>query len=212
MLTLQDFSQWVVYNIVQANVMVEIFHKWCVQILQHLICHDYWIIRPRRRWSTQAVATAATDLSGAEEGSGVRSPGTIRTVRAFKSIFVDIFYVLARLRSHSLNNDTIVTFQIQPNLDIQLSFFQLFPGVARKNHPLKTMRIVSLKRGGKDQRSISKCLLASFTNCLGICSLAMPIQYNLCNISGTATAPKLCAIATPTCATRLNHLIFLLFL
>ena len=30
---------------------------------------------------------------------------------------------LARLRSHSLKNDTIVTFQIQSNLDIQLSFF-----------------------------------------------------------------------------------------
>jgi len=29
--------------------------------------------------------------------------------------FVDIFDVLARLRSHSLNNDTIVTFQIQSN-------------------------------------------------------------------------------------------------
>ena len=71
-------------------------------------------------------------------------------------------------------------FQIQSNLDIQLSFFQLFPGVARKNHPLKTMRIVSLKRGGKVfLRLISKCLLASFSSCLGICSLAMPIQYNL---------------------------------
>ena len=29
-------SQWVVFNIVQAKVMVEIFHKWCVQILQDL--------------------------------------------------------------------------------------------------------------------------------------------------------------------------------
>ena len=93
---------------------------------------------------------------------------------SFQIILVDIFNVL--LGQDLTHNDTIVTFQIQSNLDIQLGFFQLFPGVARKNHPLKTMRIVSLKRGGKAfLRSISKYLLASFSSCLGICSLAMPI-------------------------------------
>ena len=37
MLTLQEFLQWVVYNILEAKAMIEILHKWFVQILQYQI-------------------------------------------------------------------------------------------------------------------------------------------------------------------------------
>ena len=112
----------------------------------------------------------------------------------------------------SWNNQNGARFQI--NLDIQLSFFPAVSWGCAEEPPTEDYENCITEERWKSIFKINfkMFIIASFTSCLGICSLAMPIQYNLCNLSGTATAPKLCATATPTCAIQLNHLIFLFFL
>ena len=96
------------------------------------------------------------------------------------NFFVDIFNMLAQLRSHSLNNDTIVTFQIQSNLDIQLSFFSAVSWGCAEEPPTEDYENCITEERWKSIFKINfkMFIIASFTSCLGICSLAMPIQYN----------------------------------
>ena len=153
MLTLQEFSLWVVYNIVQVKVMVEILHKWFVQILQYQIY------------------AMNNELSVPGEG------GKLKLQRRRRPIWVVqrralVSKVLEQSERCELSNQFFGSVKISLNqkwyncdfsntikLRHPAQFFsQLFPGVARKNHPLRIMRIVSLKRGGKAcLRSISKC-------------------------------------------------------
>ena len=133
-------------------------------------------------------------------------------MRAFKS-FLWIFST-CWLGQDLTHNDTIVIFQIQSNLDIQLSFFSAVSWGCAEEPPTEDYEDCITEERWESIFKINVKMFISqlYKLYIGSCSLAMPIQYNLCNISGTATVPKLCAIATLTCATRLNHLTYLFFL
>ena len=94
--------------------------------------------------------------------------------------FVDIFDVLARLRSHSLNNDTIVTFQIQSNLDIQLSFFPAVSWGCAEEPPTEDYEDCITEERWESIFKINFKMFISqlYKLYIGNCCLAAPIQYN----------------------------------